>query len=334
MESVNWPQAQRLSAENGRKLRKLGALAPLLVAAFSPLAAIAQTPLSDLSWEAPVTCPPKEEVLQQLSELRAGVRNAAVRVSVKVDEEAPYFRLRLRTELAGHSGERQLVGKNCADVTQAAIAVLIFLFDAEGGRHDAREHAPSGRPPPERQGSSPSSPTRQLPPERPKLFLASGFGLGQGLLPGTALAFEARAGLRWPTWSGQLLGQVWPERTAQAGALPSAGAEFSLFVAGLLFCPELRGAMLSGRVCAGMQADWTRGTGFGVDNPGSVLAFSMAGVFGTGLSLPIGRGLALGWTLEGVIPTVRPRYVLDNVGAIFRRPAVGGRTALGLEMTF
>ncbi len=256
---------------------------------------------------------------------------------VRIDEQAGRFQLRLHTELNGRTGERVLHGQTCEEVTQAAITVLVLVLDAEATPRTAEDPLPiiPAATRPHRQAAP--KPAGAPPPVRAaRAFLASGVGVGHGVLPGMALAFEARAGVRWRSWSIEALGQLWPERTASAAALSGAGAEFWMLGLGLIVCPELISRPIGWRwrLCGGAQADWMRGHGFGVDEPASASAFGWTLVAGTGLSVPIAHGLSIGWTLHWLVPATRPRFVLDNVGGVFQRPWLGGRTALGLELTF
>jgi len=300
-----------------------------------------QTPVELLSWQAPAACPPIEEVQRRLSELQAGgVKNAALQAEVSIEEDANGFHLRLETNLDGLTGERILEGPTCDEVTQAAIAVLALLLDAEAERADELppSEPPASAPPPAR--PTPLAPPRPPPPGRavvssgPTYYGASGLGAGRGILPNTAVFFEARLGVRGPAWSVQLQGQLWPERAAHSPALTTAGAELSMLGAGLLLCRELLARPVAWRVCSGVQADWLLAQGFGVDDRRQATALSLAVDFGTTLSLPLAGGLALSWSLDGVVPTARPRFVLDNVGVVFERPVVGVRTTLGIELAF
>ncbi len=293
----------------------------------------------EVAWAAPAVCPSELEVEQRLLRLRTDeTAGAELQVSGTIDERAGQFHLQLATKLNGRSGQRELVGETCEEVTQAAVAVLALLLDAESAPAEGFPAPPVSPPVVHGSESKPraSAPAslRRARPGRPKYFVAAGAGMGGFLLPEVAITFEGRAGIRGSAWSLQALGQLWPARPAQVTSVPRAGAEVSMLNAGILACRELPVSARVWRLCAGVEGDWARARGFGVQEARSVQKFGLAGVLGVGLSIRISRLLSLGWNLEAVAPSSRPRFVLDNVGPVFRRSALGARTTLGLEIVF
>jgi hypothetical protein len=125
-----------------------------------------------------------------------------------------------------------------------------------------------------------------------------------------------------------------PQRTLIRAA-PAAGG--SMFAAGLrargcAHAPPLASFDLAG--CAGAELAFLRARGFGVT---TLRRETTAGVapFGTlTLTYPVNGGVALSAWIEGLLPTVRPIFVLDGVGEIHRTPAIVGRAGLAAEVRF
>ena len=318
-------------------------LVAMLVAVHAP--ARAQQAGDAFAWQAPVSCPPADEVRRRLAELEVGdFQDGQRQVQVVIEEqEGVGFRLLLRTTLDGRSGERELSGPSCDEVTDAAIAMLAVLLDAEARRAEALPE-PEPEPAPEAPPAQRAKPApvarvpspRRIPPAAPALdgVLFAGVGSGVGFLPGVALAFDARIAVRRGPWSLHLAGQLWPQRVAPSPDLAGAGAELALFAVGVQGCREQPVGRVGLRFCGGLDAGWTRAHGFGVDERRAPLVYGSSVVAGFGLAFAISRSFRVRGLVEGNLPLARPRFVLSNVGAVYRRPFLGGRAVFGPELVF
>ena len=86
--------------------------------------------------------------------------------------------------------------------------------------------------------------------------------------------------------------------------------------------------------CASGEAGRLSGEGVGVSDPGSGAVWLWTGLVGARASQDIGEGLALWLRVDAAIAVNRPRFVLENVGAVHQRSRIGGRGALGAEVRF
>jgi hypothetical protein len=80
--------------------------------------------------------------------------------------------------------------------------------------------------------------------------------------------------------------------------------------------------------CVGAELGRLHAVGFGVSDPGQGSALWAAASAALGLSYSLGEH----WLLEGrgsaLVPWVRPRFVLTNVGDVFQPSRVGGLLTL------
>jgi hypothetical protein len=74
------------------------------------------------------------------------------------------------------------------------------------------------------------------------------------------------------------------------------------------------------------------GRGVGINHPDAGRALWLAAGAGVTLAIPLGARLAAVLGLDLVVPLRRPRFIIDDLGAVHRPAAVTGRAALGLEL--
>ena len=86
--------------------------------------------------------------------------------------------------------------------------------------------------------------------------------------------------------------------------------------------------------CLGFELGRLHASGFGVSNPGEGSTLWAAIDGGGVLALRLAAPLALVLRLGAAVPLLRPSFVLENVGPVFRPPAVAARGESGVELIF
>jgi hypothetical protein len=149
-------------------------------------------------------------------------------------------------------------------------------------------------------------------------------------MPGLAPGALVRVGVARNRFSLSVdLGVFPPQHAGIAGS--EAGGDLWLASAG----PKLGYAFSSGsaRVVpqVGLELQWVRGTGSGVEHPSSAQALLLSAEAG------VRAGLVLSprWNAfaEGAVSVLawRPGFVLDGVGEVYRPNRLGSRFGLGAE---
>jgi hypothetical protein len=162
------------------------------------------------------------------------------------------------------------------------------------------------------------------------LRLGAGLALWTGRLPGLAPGALARAALASKRVSlAADIGFFPPQHAGIRGS--EAGGELWLATAG----PKLGFAFTSGvaRVVPhlGLELQWVRGTGSGVEHPSRAQALLLSAEVGA----RVGLVLSPRWEAftEGAFSVLawRPGFVLDRLGEVFRPERYGLRFGLGAE---
>ncbi len=159
----------------------------------------------------------------------------------------------------------------------------------------------------------------------------AGGALDAGTLPAVALGGTLVLAGGYDRLELEARGALFATQTKAVGA--SAAGDLSVTSGALSICYRaLDIAQLS--ACAGSEAGRLSGKGVGISDPGSGAVWLWTGLVGARASQDIGEGLALWLRVDAAIAVNRPRFVLENVGAVHQRSRVGGRGALGAEVRF
>lgn len=185
---------------------------------------------------------------------------------------------------------------------------------------------PQTPPPP------PSSP-RNLDPRGGARLSGS---LGYGDIPSVGGGLAGALGLRLGRWfRTELTGGGWFLRSVKLDLPNSAGATFNLWNVGLRAGAALPlGRHLEIPLLLGVEAGQIRVRGVQLIRAGDTRTPWAAVTLSTGLALVPLPALAVVLGLDGFIPVTRPRFVVENVGEIFRPRALGLRVSLGIELRF
>lgn len=318
-----------------------------------PLRALAAAASFELVWRAPSECPTREEVVAQAATLLGHEPGATLERPLKIEAlvkqlDAETWHLGLT--FGDQSRPRAVAATNCEDLGEAAALLIALSIDpdletraapaappepAASGAEPEASPEPEPEPPPKAAAPAPtpaSPEPKPLPVASAPLELRFGVGLAlwAGRLPGLAPGVLARVSLgRQRASLSADVGFFPPQHAGIAGS--EAGGELWLASVG----PKLGYAFAVGSASVtpqlGLELQWVRGEGSGVENPSSAQAMLLGVEGGT----RVGLRLSKSWHsfAEGAASMLvwRPRFVLNGVGEVHQPERLGLRFGLGAE---
>ena len=237
-----------------------------------------------------------------------------VEIEVRIEPQPDgRFRAEVWLERDDAEGPRTFVGSDCRDVAEAAALIAAMLVDAghaaEPGSDDAASDAV----------------------RRPLRIALGVHVLGDaGSVPKPTLGGGLSLGLRWGRLHGGLRASAFLPRTTESGPRPGSGGELGLYVAGLSGGFELVRAFdqrLGSGPLLGLEAGLMVGQGRGLALPRTERQPWLAPSLGWAVLLT-GDAYCAGLRAEVFAPLLRPSWVLDDFGELFRVPAAVGRLSL------
>jgi hypothetical protein len=290
-----------------------------------------------LEWSAPAGCPSaafiESEVTRIVGRPWGELESSWSKVSASVVPESERFRLHVDLITAtGGASERSVSAASCTEASEAVVAILttgIAPSDKRSGAEPSSPARPSrGRPEVadrERGAAAPGAVA-----VRP--VLGANLGVDFGSLPAAAPFAQLMAGvelgplavLGFVGATGRVLGQV-------EGS--TAGADMSLFMAGLLGCLRITETRVSPNVCAGIELGTLAARGFGTSAPRDDDAFWSATLARGALDYRIGGASTVSLGVTAVVPFRHLRVVLSPE-EVHRTPSVAARPWLGLGVRF
>lgn len=321
-------------------------IATLLLAV--PVSARAAEGTLHLGWTAPSECPSREEVLARTARLLGRDPDTMLERPFSIDaavERLPDDAWRLQLTLGDQSPLRTVTATSCDELGDAAALLIALSIDpnldpsaAATAPPVAAATQPAPAPPP--QQPAPATAPAAVAPPRPEpaapasvplqLRLGAALSLWTGRLPGVAPGALARVSVARRRLSLSVdVGFFPPRHAGIAGS--EAGGELWLASVG----PKLGYALAAGAASivpqVGLEAQWLRGTGAGIEHPSSAQALLLSAEAGARASLV----LSSRWNAfaEGAVSVLawRPRFVLDRVGEVHRPDRSGLRFGLGAE---
>jgi hypothetical protein len=294
----------------------------------------------DLQWVAPSGCPDETWARTALAAYLGHRRSdtfkpTAVRVELSV---APGGRFRAALALDdGKGGDRKFEGATCGRVADAAVLIVALTLDP------LEVASQIETPPAVPRREAPSTSASAEAPRRSTDGAGTTFELGVeatgdvGSLPEATVGAGVIAGLRMGRTLLEMDAVAWVPRRALGGPTPGGGGEIGLYTAGLRGCYAVVQAVESGILlapCARLEGGVATGQGFGIAEPTS--SKNPWGAAFLGLSIRQSTAASLGgWlTIEGGMPFVRTKYVIEDFGTVFRASPVVGRLSLGLAWSF
>lgn len=310
-----------------------------------------------LTWNTPPGCPTAENLQARVNALLGGEGSASrvadVRASGQVERTESGFRLLLSTEVAGAPSSRVIEARTCDELTGAAAIAIALLARstlggpaAESGESPASSPASASSDASQPASSEPASatpaakpsptPAADSPPATLHLVIDAPVGVaGWGVLPSTALGLGAGLGLRWKSLRAVASGELW---APQNHAVSGFGSHFALQSARIEACLLHALGSVELGPCVGSAVQRLTGDGIrsGVFSPSSrttVWGSGVAGVFAS-VATPGFAPLRLFGEASVVVSPLRPRFVIDQLGAVHEPALAAPRLDLGCEWIF
>jgi hypothetical protein len=309
--------------------------AVLLAAAVLGTPAELEAPVQ-LRWESPPGCPDRAAVMEQIErfvpmEHREGAAPLHAEGTLVADGRGWSLDLVVRGE--GSHMERTLRGDDCRVLASAAALVVAVMVEPAGVLEEVESVGtpePARAPPAPELDVNTASATSE-PRAAPGGFLAARGLLSWGGAPGIGAAVAVGGGLRFPRWRIGLEALLDVPRRATLADV-DAGARIGLAAAALRGCYTPGAGRIEVPLCAGFDAGAMWGRGFGLAQAKQAVAPWGAFVLGTGLAIVLHRRVALRIDAEGVVSLRRPRFVVEDRGALHRPAPVGARAGAALEL--
>ena len=324
----------------------------LMATLLVPWSARAADSTLTLAWTAPPTCPDREQVLARAARLlgrepgRSLERALTVQASV---ERLPDDSWQLQLTLGDHSPARVVTASSCEELGDAAALLIALSIDPNldpSGAAPAAGPVVAPEPEPAKALRVPPAPAPAVPPATPaptngataanrasvplELRFSAALALWTGRLPGLAPGAMVRASVVRKRLSLSAdLGFFPPQHAGITGS--EAGGELWLASAGskLGYAFTSDSATLVPQL--GLELQWVRGAGSGVEHPSSAQALLVSVEAGGRAGLVLSRH----WNAfaEGAVSVLawRPGFVLDRIGDLYRPDRVGLRFGLGGE---
>lgn len=337
-------------------------LAPGVIASF--LSALLLAPASasasvQTQWDTTPACVDATTIPSRVDALIDGPSEAPVLVSLGAEEsdeleERWTISVRLHEGAAEHA--RTLRGRDCTTLTEAVALVVAVQLDAVASASSVPlQRAPSAARPPLPAEPRPAAPPQPRPPaltepssampaspspppaeSRPKgsrlaVHLGAALGAELGLQPRHAASLELSAGLAWPhaRLDAGALASAGPR--SQVDALPEVGGRFLLLGGLVRGCGVIVRNRFALPLCGGIEAGDLRGSGLGVQRPRKADTLWFAVTAGMRPQWRVGRRVAVGGQLDLIVPLIRQRFSITDVGPVHSIPAVGARLGVTLR---
>jgi hypothetical protein len=295
--------------------------------------------LSPITWSGPETCPSAQvvraAVLDQLGEQVH--LDHSFQATAHVEEVDPdHFVLRLRIGNAAGSDEDEYHESTCDKLAAIASTMIAIAIDPASGPPPAaaRPELPAKPAPAPIPGSKPAPQAEQPEPPKETLrgFLRVEGGVHFGGVPQVTGGVSASGGPVWRRTRIEVGATHW---FAQPALVDDAGGEVALSMAVARGCgtPRFRDRLVF-PICAGFELGASHGRGVGGSVRRRARLLWAAASASAGLSVNLGRHLALTTRAELAVPILRPGFKLDDIGEVFRARAVTIQGLLGLEVRF
>ena len=290
-----------------------------IAAALVMLAQVASAaPGVTVTWSAPAECPAREHVIARIErELGGPTAVHGVEASLAVVHDDAYrLHLAIRHSSA-KLGERDLAGKTCDEVIEAAALIVALAIHKEA-------EAAAAQP-------AVIDTTEPVPaPETPMTWTA-GAGLGgeAGGLPGVGPGIGVALAALRPPYRVELAAMFWFGRRATL-ASSAEGGDLDLLAGTLRGC---YGERVGG--CAGIELGGLHASGVGTTTTMTHWTSWLAPSAGVVGRWPVAERIWIVAHADLAIPLTRPHFVIDgNQTDVFQPAAVVGRGSVALEARF
>lgn len=297
-----------------------------------------------LEWSAPPECPAAQDVRaaidRNLSRAEFGPELSAVIVEAAIAEESAGWRLRVAVALPSGSVARDVTSSDCSELADAAGLIIAVALDPLRVVHTVEADTPTKTiepPPPRKQEVDAERPPKLEEPAPPPaapvdrmdvdLRLAAVGEFGSLALFRGGVGFGV--GIVGRIFRVDVAGQYWAPRTVRHfGTDPDAGVAVQQTGLGVRGCllPRLGPIELSS--CAGFEAGASWGTGLGIGIQRTTVVPWAAVVLGQEVAWTSRRRVGVFAGIDAMLWVVRPRFRVQDVGAVETRP-VGVRVVAG-----
>jgi hypothetical protein len=226
---------------------------------------------------------------------------------------------------------RALEAKSCADLGEAAAVAMSVSIRAVG----------EAAAPPTGSRAAPATPDATIvgtgpapvaPPATHGLAAAA-LAADAGELPGVGLGLTASFGIARGAARLNVFGGWLPPRD-HINPKDGTGGSFQLAFGGAEGCFAPSWGSWTALGCVGGELGVQSGSGVGVTIPGSGTALWRAARLTLGFVFRLADRLGFLAGATGVVPLVRPQFVLDQTNAVYRAAPIAIRLGAGVELIF
>jgi hypothetical protein len=305
----------------------------------------------DLHWTAPAGCPGEGAVRAEMDRLlgpSSARPPAPIPVTAAVSrDESGAWHVHLETPGEGTTRVREIHGASCAAIADATALILALMIDpaaAAAAPKGPSKSAPVAVPSvPVEAPRVPLSPTRvpvvaprPSPPEpTPTSFRITALaGLDTASLPRLAATLALQGSFVYGAQRFEIGLAYLPSRAGTVAARPSTGGDVDLLAGSVGTCRHFGTGFVEVGPCLGFEVGRLHASGTGVSNPGEGSTLWAAVDPGGVIAYRLTDRLALTARVAAAIPLLRPSFVLENVGPVYRPPPVTARGGAGVELIF
>jgi hypothetical protein len=292
----------------------------------------------ELVWHAPSGCPDEAWARKAVDAYlghrkRDAFKPIAVRVAITA---VPGGRWRATLSLGGGSGDRVFEGGTCARVGDAAVLIVALMLDpVEVVTQIETPGAAAPRVPAATADAGGRRAADGRPPRSVQVAIQAAGDAGSFPEPtvGAGLAGGVRIG------RASFLADVvaWIPRRAFGGPTAGSGGDIGLYTASLRGCFTAMRAY-EGRIalepCFRLEGGLASGRGFGIAEPMTTHPAWGAAFVGLSIRQMSTESLGAWLSVEGGVPFLRPNYVIEQFGTVFRASPVLARLSFGLAWSF
>ncbi|AKU96088.1 hypothetical protein AKJ09_02752 [Labilithrix luteola] len=220
-----------------------------------------------LAWDAPSTCPTRDEVDARVRELLAGSqRKETAQANVVVTHRRETWTAEIRTRAFDAQGRRTLSAASCDRLASATALVIALTIDPDLQVEPPAPPEPPPKPPePATPAPSPAhdDDSSSLTMNGPRIGVRVAAVGGVGSLPSATGGVGLGLSLNLRPWRFEAYGEGWLPRSETASSPEGAGGDFSLLDVGVRGCVTSNGRIFVG-ACAGIEVDRVHAQGFGI----------------------------------------------------------------------
>jgi hypothetical protein len=311
-----------------------------------PLRALADGPVVEVHFRAPAGCPDEAALHAALvwmlgHPLDVGATEAFY-ADAEVRAEPNGFSVVIRTSTRGEQGERALHASTCAELAEATTVIIAIAIDPAlvipSTTPPALVAPPEGREPLPDEIPTPEEPdvtvTEVIAPQaRPMWAVSLGAVLDTHLIAVPTLGLETELAVTFGRLRASTRLAFHPARRLELDDRP-AGGDVLVFTAGVRGCYVFAAGRFELAPCVGVASGLSHAEGYGVTDPTSATAPWLAIDAGARVAVRLHTRLALGLTIDGVLPLLRPTYFLESIGDVYQPRVFTARFALALELRF